>query len=196
MRPRTSTRLPKVSVSMSLAPSALSADGKNARVTFDWDVNELETVKQAAEALGLPYQVYLKQAALRQALADIRAAEARALAEAQASRTCPACKGRIPPDATVCPNCTYVLPFDQVATKPIPKSREQKQVRVNLLPYNLRWSEEGLEKARQVVNQTAVKQLADDGWEVVGSLKGVGTFVQGKTAAGPAVAAAVFLVQR
>jgi hypothetical protein len=181
---------------MSLPDAQATAAPNQTRISIDWDTSELETVRQAASALNLPYDVYLKQAALRQALADIRAAEARAVAEALASRTCPSCQGEIPPSATVCPSCMYVLPFDQVASKPLPVARTQKQVRVNLLPYNLRWSEQGLSRAREVVAQTTLKQLTDDGWEVVGSLNGVGTFVQGLTAAGPVVQAAVFVVQR
>ncbi len=47
------------------------ADG--ARVNFRWGQEQLALVKQAAALMGVPYQTYIKQAAFRQAAADLQA---------------------------------------------------------------------------------------------------------------------------
>ena len=44
-----------------------------ARVNFRWGREQLAFVKRAAEAMGVPYQTYIKQAAFRQAAADLDA---------------------------------------------------------------------------------------------------------------------------
>lgn len=48
-------------------------DFKDVNVNFRWTKDKVDIVKQAAEALGIPYQTYLKQVILRQALKDINA---------------------------------------------------------------------------------------------------------------------------
>lgn len=48
-------------------------DYKDVNVNFRWTKDKVDIVKQAADALGIPYQTYLKQVILRQALEDIKA---------------------------------------------------------------------------------------------------------------------------
>ena len=42
-----------------------------ARVNFRWGKIQVELVKRAAEAIGVPYQTYIKQVVYRQALKDL-----------------------------------------------------------------------------------------------------------------------------
>jgi predicted DNA binding CopG/RHH family protein len=44
-------------------------------ITLRWGADQVDVVKHAARLLGVPYQTYLKQAVIRQALADIEQAE-------------------------------------------------------------------------------------------------------------------------
>lgn len=46
------------------------------RVNFRWGAQQVDLVKLAAELMGVPYQTYIKEAAYRQAVADVRAATA------------------------------------------------------------------------------------------------------------------------
>lgn len=50
-------------------------DTEEMRVNMRWGRAHLEVVKQAAGFFGMPYQTYVKQAAFRQAIADLRAAQ-------------------------------------------------------------------------------------------------------------------------
>lgn len=62
---------------------ALAEQEDDVRVNFRWRKAALDTVKQAAEQMGLGYQAYLKQAAYRQAIEDLKAeAQVRKLAKA------------------------------------------------------------------------------------------------------------------
>jgi len=47
-----------------------------ARVNFRWGREQLGFVKRAATAMGVPYQTYIKQAAFRQAAADLQLMQA------------------------------------------------------------------------------------------------------------------------
>jgi hypothetical protein len=55
--------------------------GKPRRIVFDWREVHADIVVRAAQLMGLPWQDYIKQAALRQAMADLAAAGARPVAE-------------------------------------------------------------------------------------------------------------------
>jgi hypothetical protein len=44
------------------------------RVNIRWGRAQVDTLKRAASLYGVPYQTYAKQAAMRQAIADLRAA--------------------------------------------------------------------------------------------------------------------------
>ena len=47
-----------------------------ARVNFRWGSEQLEFVRRAAAAMGVPYQTYIKQAAFRQAVLDLQGVKA------------------------------------------------------------------------------------------------------------------------
>jgi predicted DNA binding CopG/RHH family protein len=47
-------------------------DLEEVRVSVRWRRQQLATVKQAARLKGVPYQTYVKHAALKQALLDLR----------------------------------------------------------------------------------------------------------------------------
>lgn len=44
------------------------------RVNMRWGRSQLDTIRRAAALFGVPYQTYLKQVALRQAMTDLREA--------------------------------------------------------------------------------------------------------------------------
>jgi predicted DNA binding CopG/RHH family protein len=44
-------------------------------VSLRWLKSQVDVIKQAAAKLGIPYQTYIKQAAFRQALVDLKAGE-------------------------------------------------------------------------------------------------------------------------
>jgi predicted DNA binding CopG/RHH family protein len=46
------------------------------RLSMRWPRASLETVRQAARLLGVPYQTYVKQVAVRQAITDLKDAAA------------------------------------------------------------------------------------------------------------------------
>jgi serine/threonine-protein kinase len=111
------------------------------------------------------------------------------------TRICPECQATLPPGASMCSECTYLLPFEEVASRPVRREPERREERVNLLPYNLRWDPTGLERARQLA-QNAVDRLAGQGWELVIPLDAAGTFVQGRSVSGPIVQSAVLKLKR
>jgi len=47
-----------------------------ARVNFRWGREQLDFVRRAAAAMGVPYQTYIKQAAFRQAAVDLQIVQA------------------------------------------------------------------------------------------------------------------------
>lgn len=53
-------------------------DAQEVRVNMRWRKAHVDVIKSAAARFGLPYQTYIKQAAFRQALADLKASEAMA----------------------------------------------------------------------------------------------------------------------
>jgi len=44
--------------------------------TFRWGQQQLAIVRRAAKVAGIPYQTYLKDAVMRRAIGDLRAAQA------------------------------------------------------------------------------------------------------------------------
>lgn len=52
------------------------ADIAEMRVNMRWGSAQIALVKRAAALFGMPYQTYVKQAAFRQAVADLHAVEA------------------------------------------------------------------------------------------------------------------------
>src|SRR6266581_564411 len=55
-----------------------------ARLNVRWQRQQVATLRRAAGLFGMPYQTYLKQASLRQALSDIRDAKEAGLADGRA----------------------------------------------------------------------------------------------------------------
>ncbi len=56
--------------------AAADARFEEARVTLRWRRAALQTVQEAADLVGVPYQTYVKQVAFRQALTDLKDAGA------------------------------------------------------------------------------------------------------------------------
>jgi|LakMenEpi03Aug12_release.lakeMendotaPanAssembly.Ray.scaffolds.fasta_scaffold116590_3 predicted DNA binding CopG/RHH family protein len=56
--------------------AAADAEIDEARVNFRWGKRQVNLVKQAADLMGIPYQIYIKETVYRQALRDIREAQA------------------------------------------------------------------------------------------------------------------------
>jgi serine/threonine-protein kinase len=105
------------------------------------------------------------------------------------TRTCPKCSAVIPADVTsFCPNCLSMLPYEEAR----PRVRLLRKIaKFNLLPYHLRWDPPGLERAREIAQNEAVK-LQQDGWEIVGGPE----FQTGNSAIGDIVRMALITVQR
>ncbi len=106
---------------------------------------------------------------------------------------CPECQAALAENSSMCPRCTFLLPF----ASPCPSERStpvRKQLRINLLPYNLRWDPSGLDAARRLALE-AVYPLVAEGWELLTPVEGAGVFVQGRSVAGPVVQSAVLTLQ-
>lgn len=82
--------------------------GKNRRVIFDWRELHLEAVVRAAEMMGVTWQEYIKQAALRQALVDLAAA--RNLERPDAAKPAGAAGGAQPGSAQRVPRAAHPAP--------------------------------------------------------------------------------------
>ncbi len=52
--------------------AAADAELEETRVNFRWGKRQVNLVKQAAELMGIPYQIYIKESVYRQALKDVR----------------------------------------------------------------------------------------------------------------------------
>lgn len=46
-------------------------DISNTRINFRWGSKQLSVIKKVASKMGVPYQTYIKQALLRQAMQDL-----------------------------------------------------------------------------------------------------------------------------
>ena len=67
---------PEVSARVEAAVEAAERDLEEARVNFRWGAAQVAVIKRAAALAGVPYQTYIKHIAWRQAVADLRDAEA------------------------------------------------------------------------------------------------------------------------
>lgn len=56
--------------------AAADSEIEETRVNFRWGKKQVNLVKQAADLMGIPYQIYIKETVYRQALKDIREAHA------------------------------------------------------------------------------------------------------------------------
>jgi hypothetical protein len=86
-----------------------------------------------------------------------------------------------------------MLPFEGERVEATPN--EHRRVQVNLVPYNLRWDHDGMDRARIILQNTADK-LESDGWMLVSSLQAQGTLLAGRTAAGRIVSGGIMQLVR
>jgi hypothetical protein len=70
----------------------------------------------------------------------------------------------------------------------------RREVVVNLLPQNIRWTPDGLQLARRLAND-ALREATVDGWEPA-SIGDPYRLVEGKTIAGSVVESAILSLQR
>ena len=87
-----------------------------------------------------------------------------------------------------------MIPLDQLPRLPAPRKIQRREVVVNLLPFQLRWSPDGLEAAREIAAD-ALRQATTDGWEPA-SIGDPCRLVEGKTITGPIVRSAVLTLER
>jgi serine/threonine protein kinase len=109
-------------------------------------------------------------------------------------RPCPGCGATLPLDAGICPSCMYMIPLDQLPRAERPKKIERREVVLNLLPRNLRWTPAGLAEARQLAGE-ALQQATTDGWEPA-SIGEPCRLEPGKTITGSIVRSAVLRLER
>jgi serine/threonine protein kinase len=106
---------------------------------------------------------------------------------------CPGCGVQMPFGAGICPKCKYMIPLDQ-----LPKTSrarlERRELVVNLVPENIRWSPDGLQKARRLAAK-ALREATIDGWEPA-SIGVPFKLMEGKTISGPVVESAVLKLER
>jgi serine/threonine protein kinase len=108
--------------------------------------------------------------------------------------TCPECRTQMPPGAGICPTCKYMIPLEHLPRLPSRPKLQKRQVVVNLLPRNIRWTPDGLRLARYLASE-ALREAAVDGWEPA-SIGEPFRLVEGKTIAGSVVQSAVLTLQR
>jgi serine/threonine protein kinase len=108
---------------------------------------------------------------------------------------CPECGERLPFGAGICPTCKYMIPLEQLPKSSAARIRiERREVVVNLLPQNIRWSPDGLQLARHLAAQ-ALREATVDGWEPA-SIGEPYRLVEGKTINGSVVESAVLKLER
>ncbi|HEX8969023.1 MAG TPA: serine/threonine-protein kinase [Chloroflexota bacterium] len=110
---------------------------------------------------------------------------------------CPECSTRLPFGAGICPGCKYMIPLDQLPRRSASSSRariQRREVVVNLLPQNIRWSPDGLDLARRLVAQ-ALRAAATDGWEPA-SIGEPFRLIEGRTIGGSVVESVILKLER
>jgi hypothetical protein len=88
----------------------------------------------------------------------------------------------------------YMIPLDQLPRIDRPKKLERREVVLNLLPRNLRWTPAGLAAARQAAGE-ALQQATADGWEPA-SIGEPYRLEEGRTITGAIVRSAVLRLER
>jgi serine/threonine-protein kinase len=121
-------------------------------------------------------------------------AEAALVADGVDARPCPGCGATMPLDAGICPGCMYMIPLDQLPRAERPKKLQRREVIVNLLPRQLRWTPDGLETARRIAAE-AMREATTEGWEPA-SIGEPYRLVEGKTITGSIVRSAVLRLER
>jgi hypothetical protein len=100
----------------------------------------------------------------------------------------------MPPGAGICPACKYMIPLDRLPKAPTRPKLQKRELVVNLLPQNIRWSPDGLQLARHLARE-ALSEATVDGWEPA-SIGEPYRLVEGKTIAGSVVESVVLSLHR
>lgn len=109
-------------------------------------------------------------------------------------RDCPGCGRQMPDGAGICPSCKYMIPLDQLPRAPSRSKVQRRELVLNLLPENIRWSPTGLQLARRLAAE-ALHQATTDGWEPA-SIGAPVKLVEGKTISGSIVESAILRLER
>jgi serine/threonine protein kinase len=113
----------------------------------------------------------------------------------QKGLVCPECSKRMPAGAGICPSCKYMVPLDQLPKSSASRYKiERREVILNLLPQSIRWSPDGLQKARRLAAQ-ALREATTEGWEPA-SIGEPYRLVEGRTISGSVVESAVLKLER
>ena len=107
---------------------------------------------------------------------------------------CPECGETLPIGAGICPKCKYMIPLDQLPHVPSRLKLQRREVVVNLLPQNIRWTAEGLQLARHLAAE-ALREATTEGWEPA-SIGEPYRLVEGKTINGSIVESAILKLER
>jgi hypothetical protein len=88
-----------------------------------------------------------------------------------------------------------MIPLEQLPRSTVSRSRiERREVVVNLLPESLRWSPDGLERARQLAVD-ALREATVDGWEPA-SIGAPYRLIEGRSISGPVVESIILTLER
>ena len=108
---------------------------------------------------------------------------------------CPDCATLLPPGAGICPKCKFMIPLDQLPRSRGPRQKIlRRELMVNLLPQNIRWTPEGLQHARRLAAQ-ALHEATVDGWEPA-SIGDPYRLVEGRSIFGSVVEGAILNLER
>jgi serine/threonine protein kinase len=121
-------------------------------------------------------------------------AQAAELALPISGMVCPECGETLPIGAGICPKCKYMIPLDQLPPVQSRLKLQRREVVVNLLPKNIRWTSEGLQLARRLASD-ALRDATSDGWEPA-SIGEPYRLVEGKTINGSIVESAILKLER
>jgi serine/threonine protein kinase len=109
--------------------------------------------------------------------------------------SCPECGAALPFGSGICPKCKYMIPLDRLPKSSTSRYKiERREVVVNLLPQSIRWSPDGLQRAR-VLAAKALREATIDGWEPA-SIGEPFRLVEGRTISGSVVESAVLKLER
>ena len=107
---------------------------------------------------------------------------------------CAGCSEKLPPGAGICARCGYIVPLAQIPKAPAGRHLERRELIVNLLPQGIRWTPEGLQKARRL-SADALRQATIDGWEPT-SIGKPYQLVEGRTISGSVVESTILTLER
>jgi predicted DNA binding CopG/RHH family protein len=66
---------PKMAQKVEEMIAKADAEIEETRVNFRWGKKQVKLVKEAADLMGIPYQIYIKETVYRQAIKDVREAQ-------------------------------------------------------------------------------------------------------------------------